>query len=588
MRRFRGELFKRIVALTGRRFPLYAASLVIWGVIVAFCFNLVIALVFQDVMNASTGGDSSLLLRAVALALGTFLLGLPFWCLAQYGLSFALYRSKTDLRGRLFERVAGVPLSKIEGVHSGDVISRCTNDVDAAFSMLGERENFSPAVFMFLIGFGIIFGISWKLGLASLVMSLGFLVLSIPATRVLRPRSEALQTALGTMTERLSDLLAGLSVTRMLGREDRVHSVYAAAASDVAKRKIAQVRAQAAFEAADAVMGWVQSLALLTFALLLFRSGELMIGAVWAVVRVQWNTSWLFQSAGQIRAMIQRGLAGGERVFAILDEPLERPARHSSGDSPRATQFALDVRDLSFSYTADGTQKAALRGVSLSAAEGEVVALVGASGGGKSTLVKLLLGLYPDYMGEISVCGMDLRSADLAAVRGQIGYVPQDAYLFDGTIEENIAMGRPGATHEDVVRAATAAHALEFILEQPEGYATKVGERGAKLSGGQRQRIAIARALLKDAPILLLDEATSALDAESERLVQDALAVLMKGRTTLAVAHRLSTIEAADRILVMGGGRIVEEGTHSELLAAGNAYASLHAAQQLVPTGAAG
>jgi ATP-binding cassette subfamily B protein len=581
VRRSRGELFKRIVALTGRRFPLYAASLVIWGVVVAFCFNLVIALVFQDVMNASTGGDSRLLLRAVALALGTFLLGLPFWCLAQYGLSFALYRSKTDLRGRLFERVAGVPLSKIEGVHSGDVISRCTNDVDAAFSMLGERESFSPAVFMFFIGFGIIFGISWKLGLASLVMSLGFLVLSIPATRVLRPRSEALQTALGTMTERLSDLLAGLSVTRMLGREDRVHHVFAEASSDVAKRKIAQVRAQAAFEAADAVMGWVQSLALLTFALLLFRSGELMIGAVWAVVRVQWNTSWLFQSAGQIRAMIQRGLAGGERVFAILDEPLERPARHPSGDSPRTTQYALDVRDLSFSYTVDGTQKTALRGVSLSAAEGEVIALVGASGGGKSTLVKLLLGLYPDYEGQILVAGLDVRDADLAKIRECIGYVPQDAYLFDGTIEENIAMGKPGAPHEEIVRAATAARAHEFILEQPGGYATRVGERGAKLSGGQRQRIAIARALLKDAPILLLDEATSALDAESERLVQDALEALMKGRTTLAVAHRLSTIQAADRILVMDEGRIVEEGMHSDLLAAGRVYASLHAAQQM-------
>ena len=588
MRRSRGELFKSIVALTGRRFPLYAASLVIWGVIVAFCFNLVIALVFQDVMNASTGGDASLLLRAVALALGTFLLGLPFWCLAQYGLSFVLYRSKTDLRGRLFERVVGIPLAKIEGVHSGDVISRCTNDVDAAFSMLGERENFSPAVFMFLIGFGIIFGISWKLGLASLVMSLGFLVLSIPATRVLKPRSEALQTALGAMTERLSDLLAGLSVTRMLGREDRVLDVYAAASSDVAKRKIAQARAQAAFEAADAVLGWVQSLALLTFALLLFRSGALMIGAVWAVVRVQWNTSWLFQSAGQIRAMIQRGLAGGERVFALLDEPLERPARALLGEPSRTAHLVLDVRGLSFSYTVDGTQKTALRGVSLAAAEGEVVALVGASGGGKSTLVKLLLGLYPEYEGEILVRGADLRTADFSKVRESIGYVPQDAYLFDGTIEENIAMGKPGATHEDVVRAATAAHANDFILEQPEGYATKVGERGARLSGGQRQRIAIARALLKDAPILLLDEATSALDAESERLVQEGLETLMRGRTTLAVAHRLSTIQAADRILVMDGGRIVEEGTHAGLLAAGNAYATLYAAQQMAPAGVPG
>jgi ABC-type multidrug transport system fused ATPase/permease subunit len=226
--------------------------------------------------------------------------------------------------------------------------------------------------------------------------------------------------------------------------------------------------------------------------------------------------------------------------------------------------------------------------VSLSAAEGEVVALVGASGGGKSTLVKLLLGLYPEYEGEIIVRGSELREADLADVRALIGYVPQDAYLFDGTIEENIAMGKLGARHDEIVRAAKAAHAHDFILEQPEGYAATVGERGAKLSGGQRQRIAIARALLKNAPILLLDEATSALDAESERLVQEALETLMKGRTTLAVAHRLSTIQAADRILVMEAGRIVEEGTHGELLVAQGAYAALHAAQSLTPAAVPG
>jgi len=164
--------------------------------------------------------------------------------------------------------------------------------------------------------------------------------------------------------------------------------------------------------------------------------------------------------------------------------------------------------------------------------------------------------------------------------------VPQDAYLFDGTLAENIAMGKPDATQEEIAQAAKAAHAHDFILQQPDAYDTRVGERGARLSGGQRQRIAIARALLKDAPILLLDEATSALDAESERLVQDALGVLMRGRTTLAIAHRLSTIEAADRILVMEEGRIVEAGTHRELIAAGTAYASLHAAQRMAITAA--
>lgn len=585
MPRFRNHTFARVLSLTGRRFPAYAIGLLVWGSTIAFCFNLVMALVFQDVMNASTAGDAGLLVRGIVLALGTFFLGMPLGSLAQYVHAFTLLRSKTVVRERLFERVVGVPVSRLEGTHSGDLISRSTNDIDAAFNLLSGLSDFSTALFMGAMGFGIVFALSWKLGLVGIAIGLALLGLSIPATRILKRRSEALQSSLGSMTERLSDLLAGLSVTRMLGREASVQGVYAAASSEVADRKIAHARAQAAFDAAQGLVGWAQSLGLLTLALVLFRGGELMVGAVWAVVRVQGNASWLFQSLGQFITGIQKGIAGGARVFEVLDEPLEQ-RRPATARAPGTASPVLAVRDLSFQYSAGGTAIPALCGVSLSAEKGEVIALVGASGGGKSTLVKLLLGLYPDYGGRILVLGRDLREADLSDARSLIGYVPQDAYLFDGTIEENIAMGRPGAPHEEIVRAAAAAHAHGFILEQPEGYATKVGERGARLSGGQRQRIAIARALLKDAPILLLDEATSALDAESEHLVQEALKALMQGRTTLAVAHRLSTIQAADRILVMDGGRIVEEGTHDELLAAGNAYASLHAAQQMTAAAA--
>ncbi len=581
MRRLCNRPFLRALSLTGRQFSTYAVGLVLWGVIIAFCFNLVMALVFQDVMNASTAGDSDLLVRGIVLALGTFLLGMPVAALAQYCHAFSLARSKTIVREKLFGRVVGMPIARLEEGHSGDLISRCTNDVDAAFAMLGNLSDFSVALFMGGIGFGIIFSLSWKLGLAGLALGFVLLGLSIPAARVLRRRSEALQAALGTMTERLSDLLAGLSVARMFGCADRFQIGYTAASSDVAVRKVARARAQAAFDAAQGFVGWAQSLGLLAFSLLLFRGGELLVGAVWAVVRVQGNASWLFGSLGQFVAALQKGVAGARRVFEVLDEPLERSTRAPGECVPSANQPVLVVRGLGFRYAADGTEKTALRGVSLAANQGEIVALVGPSGSGKSTLVKLLLGLYPEYTGEVLVYGMDLRDCNLSRLRQLIGYVPQDAYLFDGTIAENIAMGKPGAAQEEIVRAATAAHAHSFIVEQPEGYATKVGERGARLSGGQRQRIAIARALLKDAPILLLDEATSALDTESERLVQDAISVLMQGRTTLAVAHRLSTIEAADRILVMDGGRIIEEGTHRELLAVGNAYASLHAAQRM-------
>jgi ABC-type multidrug transport system fused ATPase/permease subunit len=242
------------------------------------------------------------------------------------------------------------------------------------------------------------------------------------------------------------------------------------------------------------------------------------------------------------------------------------------------------IRDLAFRYEgedeqADGDDVEVLRGISLSAERGQMVALVGPSGGGKSTIVKLLLGLYPVREGTVEVEGRPVGAYALTQLRSMMAYVPQDAYLFDGTIEENIRYGRPDATHEQVVDAARAANAHDFIAAQPDGYDTRVGERGARLSGGQRQRIAIARALIKDAPILLLDEATSALDSESEELVQGALEVLMRGRTTVAIAHRLSTVENADTIYVIDGGRVVDEGRHEALVGRDNLYTKLYALQ---------
>jgi ABC-type multidrug transport system fused ATPase/permease subunit len=255
----------------------------------------------------------------------------------------------------------------------------------------------------------------------------------------------------------------------------------------------------------------------------------------------------------------------------------------------------VSIRELSFAYEGSfasegsfakgggeedrGDDVEVLRKVSLSAGRGQVAALVGPSGGGKSTIVKLLLGFYPVREGEIAVEGQRIEAYSLSQLRSKIAYVSQDAYLFDGTIAENIRYGKPDASRQEVVAAAQAAHAHDFILEQPAGYETPVGERGTKLSGGQRQRIAIARALIKDAPVLILDEATSALDSESEQEVQDALGVLMEGRTTVAIAHRLSTVESADRIYVIDEGRVVEEGGHEELVVRGGLYSRLYELQ---------
>jgi len=272
---------------------------------------------------------------------------------------------------------------------------------------------------------------------------------------------------------------------------------------------------------------------------------------------------------------LQRGLAACESVFDLIDAPAEDDRGTVQIDRAKG---AIKLERVSLSY-ASGTRPA-LEDVSLDIRPGETVALVGVSGSGKSSLIHLLPRFYHPQSGRITLDGHDLEALTLASLRRQISLVSQNVVLFNDTVAANIAYGRADLVGEDAIRrAARAAHALEFIEAMPQGLRTPIGENGAKLSGGQRQRIAIARAILKDAPVLLLDEATSALDTESERAVQSALEALMRGRTTIVIAHRLSTIENADRIVVMSHGRIVEAGTHAALLAAGGVYAGLHRLQ---------
>ncbi|UCE63782.1 MAG: ATP-binding cassette domain-containing protein, partial [Nitrospirota bacterium] len=278
---------------------------------------------------------------------------------------------------------------------------------------------------------------------------------------------------------------------------------------------------------------------------------------------------------------IQNALAAAQRVFDVLDIENEQDKDIGKQSLPPISR-SLEFRNVSFTY--EGSEEQALRNISLTIRVGEVVALVGSSGSGKSTLVSLVPRFYRPTEGQIFIDGHDIRQVARASLRRQIGIVSQETVLFDDTVKNNIAYGRPEASDEEVVQAAKAAFAMEFIERLPLGLETLVGENGVKLSGGQRQRLAIARAILRDPPILILDEATSSLDSESERLVQGALSNLMKDRTTLVIAHRLSTIQHADRIVVLDKGKIVEMGTHEELLQKSGQYTRLHQTQFAIST----
>lgn len=574
----------RVVSLAGRSAWFYFVAALVRAGVLGFSFNMVLAFIIMDVSNAAASGQQALLNRALILAVVTFLTGVPL--LIGAGYIIALYEKKalTRARMRTFQHIVNLPIDHFDREHSGDLLSRCTNDLNTLgriFSQLVPSVMFG--LVLGLVGLVSIFVLNWQLGIFALLIGLATIWVSTAMAKPLRERSAAIQQGMSSMTQRLSDILQGLAVTKMFHLEETIHKKYAQVNQLVTETTIDHARIQARYDAINACIQWLRRIGTLSFGLFLLGKGYLVLGTVVAAIHLQANASFLFTNLGGFVTQIQRSLAGSARVFELLSWPIEhREPRSLIGrdDLGHRRKGMIHLEDVCFGYAiSDGAVDTILDRINFSVDRGQFAAVVGPSGGGKSTLLKILMGLYSESEGEVIVDGKPISAYPLEALRHLIAYVPQDAYLFDGTIEENIGYGRPNASREEVIEAAKAANAHQFILDQPEGYQTMVGERGVRLSGGQRQRIAIARALLKDAPILLLDEATSALDSESEAVVQDALEVLMQGRTTIAIAHRLSTIQQADAIYVMQSGKVVEQGTHEELIARGGLYNQLFTLQ---------
>ncbi|WP_189057239.1 ABC transporter ATP-binding protein [Deinococcus daejeonensis] len=547
--------------------------------------NLVFPALFGRLIDASFlqvgSTDTSQLDRTVVALLGIFALSALFGAAQSFLLSRVGAGVVADLRRAVFAHLLTLS-PRFFGEHkTGDLTSRLTSDVGTVQTVTSTALAQLAAQSVSLVG-AVVLLVTTSPRLSLLTLAVIPLVIGTAVTigRRIRRVSREVQDAVAGANASAEEAISGVRVVQSFTAEGVEESRYGQGVTQSFLAALKRARLQA-------LMAGVMSF--LTFgalAVVLWYGGRLVMAGSLTPGNLVTFLFYALQVGGTVVALtgvfnqFQEALGASGRIFELLDERSDLPQPAQPAPLARA-EGRVSFDGVSFTYDGDaeGTRAAVLRDVTLDVPAGQVVALVGPSGAGKTTLVNLIPRFWDVTGGTLRVDGRDVRDYALADLRAQVGLVPQETLLFSGSIRENILYGRPDARPDEVEAAARAANAHEFISAFPHGYDTVVGERGVKLSGGQRQRVAIARAILKDPRILILDEATSALDNESEALVQAALERLMQGRTTFVIAHRLSTIRNADRILVMDAGRVTEDGTHAQLLAAGGLYRDLYELQ---------
>lgn len=511
---------------------------------------------------------SALLLLGLGLASAILNLGNRYWS------EWIASRVGYDLRNRMYDHIQYLPFSYHDHAQSGQLISRCIEDVRAIEKFAGSAVT-DIVRFIFLTA-GILYIMiadHAQLALIALLPMIPLIVMTTNFGTKIGKLFFDVDNAVGEVSNRLQENVVGVQVVRAFARED-----YEIKRFDVANREVFKTWVYVIDEWSK-IMPTTNWLTAVSIILILWFGGQMVIdGTITVGTVVAFNAYILMMAepAQQLTGLVNAGgeaAAGAQRVFEILDiEPAIQSPDHPVSLSPLRGE--VEFIDVGLKYQDEKT--ASLSGINIRIEPNRIVALIGPTGSGKTSLVNLIPRFYDATQGRVLVDGVDVREMDLLTLRKQIGIVLQTSLLFSDTIKANIAYGRPDATMEEVVSAAKAAQAHDFIQGFSDGYDTIVGERGVTLSGGQRQRVAIARALLMDPRILILDDSTSSVDTQTEKLIQAALDTLMEGRTTFVIAHRLSTVRRADMILVMDGGHIVEQGTHRELLARGALYKEIH------------
>jgi ATP-binding cassette, subfamily B, multidrug efflux pump len=497
-----------------------------------------------------------------------------FTYLRSYMFQFLAERVGYDIRNHLYRHLQFATFSFFDRAHTGQLMSRGTEDINSIrrflmFSMRMLVQSFGMLIIITII----LITINWQLALLSMALMPILVGAAINFGRTIRPLYLAVQQQFGVMTTRLQENLAGTRVVRSFAQEDREIEEFDTELAGLYDRHIDAVKKSAFY------FPFMTLLSTLSIAIILWYGGRLVVDGSLTVGQLTAFYLYLAMLQMPVRVLgfvvnsAARAMASGDRIFEILDT---KPSIKSKPDAIKVEPIEGRVEFDHVWFKYPETTEWALRDVSFVAEPNQRIALLGSTGAGKSSITSLIPRFYDVSDGRVLIDGHDVREIDIEALRRQIGIVLQDTFLFSVTVGENIAYGRQNATRDEVIAAAKAARAHDFILEMDEGYDTVIGERGVSLSGGQKQRIAIARGLLMDPSILILDDATSNVDTETEFAIQQALAELMKGRTTFVIAHRLLTLKSADQILVMDKGEIVERGKHEDLLRKGGIYANIY------------
>lgn len=578
-----GQIYKRLLGYAWHYWPVFL--LAVFGMAIVAGTEAGFAWLMKPMLDGSFVEKDPVIIKWVPFALLFIVLvrGLAGF-VSSYGMAYVGRNIIRDMRRQMFSQLMHLPTAYYDKNSSARLTSKLIYDVgmvaQAATSAITIviRDTFTIFGLMFMM-----FYTSWKLALVFMVLAPVITLLVVSVSKRFRRISRRIQASMGNVTQKSQEITEGHRVIKMFGGIKNEEKHFSRINEDNRRQSMKLETTRAVSVQISQLLGACGLAVILYFATSPEMLETLTVGTFMQFLTASMLLLAPMKRLTMVQATVQQGIAAAQSVFQLLDENEEK---NSGTKELKRAQGRIEFKDVTFGYDSaeekeEGRGKGnVLSNINFTAEVGETIALVGRSGSGKSTLASLLPRFYDVTEGEILLDGVPVQELTLENLREQIALVSQDITLFNDTITKNIAYGALAEMdEEDVFRAAEAAHALEFIRELPEGFNTVIGDKGVLLSGGQRQRIAIARALLKNAPLLILDEATSALDTESERNIQEALGSLMQNRTTLVIAHRLSTVEDADKILVLHDGCIVESGTHQELLATNGKYAALYKVQ---------